>query len=405
MVDTASHTSTRGRVFEILERGRRDEVASRAFDIAIVALILANVAAAVIGTVSWIGAAYGEALRVFDTVCVAVFMAEYAARLWTAPEHPALRHLPPVMARARLAATPLMIVDLVAILPFFIELAAGVDLRVIRLLRIVRFYRLARYVPALATIGRVVAAEWRPLLGSAVLFLGLLLFTAVLMNLAEGDLQPDRLGDVPSAMWWAIVTLSTVGYGDVVPITPFGKIVAGLTMLLGIMFIALPVGIIATGFHAEIHRRDFVVSFAMVARVPLFSRLDAPTIARLVGLLTARKVPAGDVIVSKGEEADGMYFIASGQVEVELPQGSVHLGEGDFFGEIALLSPDARRTATVTAVRASELLQLHRRDFQRLMARHADIAEAIQRVAHQRRGEIEAQQKALTGGGEETDSV
>lgn len=401
MVETESYPSARARTFEILERGRRDEVASRAFDIAIVGLILANVAAAVIGTVSWIDAAYGEGLRIFDRVCVTVFIAEYAARLWTAPEHPALRHLPPVAARLRLAATPLMVVDLVAILPFFVELAAGVDLRVIRLLRIVRFYRLARYVPALATIGRVVAAEWRPLLGSGVLFLGLLLFTAVLMNLAEGGLQPDRLGDVPSAMWWAIVTLSTVGYGDVVPVTPFGKIVAGLTMVLGIMFIALPVGIIATGFQAEIHRRDFVVSFAMVARVPLFSRLDAPTIARLVGLLTARKVPAGDVIVSQGEEADGMYFIASGQVEVELPQGSVHLGEGDFFGEIALLSPDARRTATVTAARASELLQLHRRDFQRLMARHADIAEAIQRVARQRLGETEAQQAALAGGDEE----
>ena len=120
-----------------------------------------------------------------------------------------------------------MVIDLIAIAPLFIELAAGVDLGVIRVLRIVRFHRLGRYVPALATISGVIAAEWRPLLGSFVLFMGLLLISGVLMYIAEGRLQPDKLGDVPSAMWWAVVTLSTVGYGDVVPVTLFGRLIAG----------------------------------------------------------------------------------------------------------------------------------------------------------------------------------
>jgi voltage-gated potassium channel len=277
-----------------------------------------------------------------------------------------------------------MIVDFIAILPSFIELVFGVNLNVLRVLRIARFYRLARFVPALATIGRVMASEWRPLLGTVVLFVGLLLISGTLMYIAEGDVQPERLGDVPSAMWWAVVTLSTVGYGDVTPLTVLGKVIAAVTMVFGIMFFALPVGIIATGFQEEIHRRDFVVSFAMVARVPLFSKLDVATVARLVGILRARKYATGTDIVARGDPNDGMYFIASGEVEVTLSGRRAILKEGDFFGEIALTSPDARRTATVTATRTCEILKLELRDVHALLERHGDIAEALAEVARSR---------------------
>ena len=235
-----------------------------------------------------------------------------------------------------------------------------------------------------ATVGRVLAGNWRALAGSGVLFAGLLILSSVLMYFAEGRAQPEALGDVPKAMWWAVVTLSTVGYGDVLPVTVVGKMIAGLTMVMGIMFFALPVGIIATGFLQEIQRRDFVVSFGMVARVPLFASLDAPMIAQLVGLLNAKRVSAGAIVVRKGDEADGMYFIASGEVEVDVPAGPVRLGEGDFFGEIALIEPGARRTATVTAVRPSELLVLDVEGFHRLMGRNPLLAEAVKDVASQR---------------------
>jgi voltage-gated potassium channel len=165
-------------------------------------------------------------------------------------------------------------------------------------------------------------------------------------------------------------------------------------MLLGIMFLALPVGIIASGFQHEIHRRDFVVSFAMVARVPLFSKLQVPTIARLVGVLRARKAAAGTEIVTKGEEADGMYFIASGEVQIMVPDRDIRLSEGDFFGEIALIQPGARRTATVTAVRSCDLLKLERRDFQSLLERHADLAEALGEVAKRRLAELKRADEA-----------
>ena len=369
----------RRRAFEILERGRGDDIVSRGFDIFIIALILISVFEAVIGTVAWVNARYGTLLSVIDYVCVAIFILEYIGRLWTA-----LRDASPVGARFRLAATPLMIVDFVAILPSFIALVFGVNLNVIRVLRIARFYRLARFVPALATIGRVIASEWRPLLGTVVLFVGLLLISGTLMYIAEGDLQPEKLGDVPSAMWWAVVTLSTVGYGDVTPLTALGKVIAAVTMVFGIMFFALPVGIIATGFQEEIHRRDFVVSFAMVARVPLFAKLDVATIARLVGVLRARKYATGTDIVTRGDLNDGMYFIASGEVEVMLPGRRVTLKEGDFFGEIALISPDARRTATVTATRTCEILKLELRDVHALLERHNDLAQALEEVARSR---------------------
>ncbi|MGI9401295.1 MAG: cyclic nucleotide-gated ion channel [Rhizobiaceae bacterium] len=378
-----SHLTLRERAYDLLERGRRD-ITSQLFDVMIVALILISVTISVLSTVPEWNAEHGDTFRLVDRICVGVFIIEYLARLWVAPEHPLMEGKTPAMARLRTAVTPLMIVDFVAILPFFLELIVGVDLAAIRVLRIVRFYRLARYAPAIVTIGRVLAAEWRSLLGAAVIFAGLLLLASVCMYYAEGRIQPEELGDIPSAMWWAVVTLSTVGYGDVIPLTPMGKFIGGIVMILGLMFTALPVGIIATGFAQEIRRRDFVVSFAMVARVPLFSDLKAPVIASLVGLLSARKFPAGAVIISKGDPADEMYFIATGEVEVELHDETIRLGEGDFFGEIALIKHESKRTANIYAVRQTDLLVLSVLDFRRLIHDYPELKQAINETAEQR---------------------
>lgn len=375
--------SLRQDAFEILERGRRGSI-SRTVDVTIVLLIVVNVFISVIATVQSVEARWGFWLTLVDQICVAVFVLEYLARLWVAPEHPMMAGRTALYARLRTAGMPMMIVDLVSIAPFFIELFVGVNIGAIRVLRFIRFYRLARYAPAIATIGRVLAAEWRSLVGTAVIFFGLLLLSSVAMYFAESHLQPDKLGDVPSAMWWAVVTLSTVGYGDVTPVTALGKVIAGIVMALGITFFALPVGIIANGFQEEIKRRDFVVSFAMVARVPLFTKLEIPVIARLVGLLSARKFSEGALIVAKGDPADAMFFIASGEVEVELPTAPIRLGEGDFFGEIALMQHEARRTANVYALRATDLLVLSSADFRRLTHQSPDLAHAVRETAEQR---------------------
>src|SRR5262249_17791332 len=154
--------------------------------------------------------------------------------------------------------------------------------------RLFRLLMLVRYSPALQTLGRVVADEYRALLGALLVVLILVLFASAGMYLLERDVQPDKFGSIPEATWWALSTLTTVGYGDVVPITPLGKVLGGVVMLLGVGMIALPVAIIATGFNQESSRHQFVVTWGMIARVPLFASMDYSEIAELTKMLYTR---------------------------------------------------------------------------------------------------------------------
>jgi voltage-gated potassium channel len=149
--------------------------------------------------------------------------------------------------------------------------------------------------------------------------------------------------------------------------------------------VALPIGIVATAFADEIHRRDFVVTWGMVARVPLFAELQATDIADIVRLLNAQQVEAGDVIARRGEPAHSMYFIAAGEVEIELKHERVRLGAGHFFGEVAALR-HTRRSATVTAVTRTSLLMLDAHDLHVLMDREHRIGERIREVVRTRLG-------------------
>jgi voltage-gated potassium channel len=228
-------------------------------------------------------------------------------------------------------------------------------------------------------------AERRALLGCLVIFCGATLFAAALMHLAERNVQPEKLGTLPDAIWWAVVTLGTIGYGDVVPVTVLGKMIAAATILTAIVMIALPVGIIATAFAEEIHRRDFVVTWGMVARVPLFAELDASEIAGIARLLRAQTVEADAVIVRRGEPAHSMYFIARGSVDVDLRTRRVTLGVGHFFGEIAVLRR-ARRSATVSANTRVNLLVLDGADLHGLMERNQHLADSIHAVVRERLG-------------------
>lgn len=374
--------TARERAFEILEHGRRRDLASRILDWILVILILANVAGTIAQTDPNIEQSYGEDLQLFDRLCVVVFLIEYLARLWVAPEHPLLQKLGPARARLRFAATPMMVIDALAFVPLLLELLFP-GIAYVRLTRLVRFLKLARYSPALATIGRVLAAERRALLACVIILGGVMMAAAAAMHVVEGALQPDRLGDMSKAMWWSAAMLAKIGGGELTPLTATGRIIAAITVMLGIFCFALPVAIIGRGFYEEIRRRDFVVTFAMVAHVPLFRRLDAAAISDLVSILRARTVPAGTVIIRKGEVGDAMYFIASGTVQVEAPSGTVRLEEGDFFGEMALLTRE-RRTATVTAVKSTDLLVLDCDDFHRLIDHNPEIGAVVRAVAQDR---------------------
>ncbi|HAH11135.1 MAG TPA: cyclic nucleotide-binding protein, partial [Alphaproteobacteria bacterium] len=178
--------------------------------------------------------------------------------------------------------------------------------------------------------------------------------------------QPDKFGTIPDGIWWALATLTTIGYGDVVPVTPLGKVLGGVVMICGLALFSLPIGIIATAFVNEIHRRDFVITWGMVARVPLFAGLDVSGVAEITKILRTRQVEPGDVITQAGALADGLYIIGSGEVRVDLSQQDITLRAGDFFGEIALLKR-VRRHVTTTAVTHCKLMVIETADFAQLM--------------------------------------
>ena len=230
----------------------------------------------------------------------------------------------------------------------------------------------------------MLANEARNLLGVMSIF-GIVLFVAALAAyLIERDAQPRQFGSIPQAMWWAVVTLSTTGYGDAIPQSLAGRILAGVVMTSGIGVFALWAGILATGFAEEVRRQDFVRKWQLVSAVPLFQKLGSPELVGIVRALRPRNLSAGAVICRKGETGDQMFFIVEGHVSVAAAS-PVELGPGTFFGEMALITGEPR-SATVVASSAVSLLSLHSLDFQVLSSRNPEIAEIIRQTALERRG-------------------
>jgi len=375
----------RRRVYLLLEQGALGDGWSRWIDRGLVALILVNLVAVALESVPTLRTPYIALFDAIEIFSLVVFTVEYGLRLWSAVEHGPHRHLNHAHARLKYALSPAGIVDLIAVLPFWFAFVLPDDLRVLLVFRIVRFFKIARYSPAMRSLLDVLYRERRALFGCLIISLGTALVAAALMHLAEGRVQPDKLGTIPDALWWAIVTVGTIGYGDVVPVTVIGKFIATGTIFLGLVLMALPVGIIATAFADQIHRRDFIVTWGMIARVPLFAELDAGEISDIMGLLRAQVAQAGEVIVREGDPAHSMYFIAAGEVEVALKKKRLRLGVGQFFGEVAVLRR-ARRSATATAITRVNLLVLSAQDLHALMSRDPRIAARIKDVVEKRVG-------------------
>ena len=375
--------SLRKRLYEVLEARHSDDLLSVLFDSFIVVLIFANVIAFIAETVDHINARFGAAFELFNVISVIIFTIEYVVRLWVAVEAVPLRHLRPLRARLHFASRPLLVIDLLAVLPFYLSSFFGADLRILRVLRLLRFLKLARYSPALDTLGRVLVAEGRALVGALMVMISLLLFASSVIYFLERDVQPENFGSIPAAAWWEISTLTTVGYGDVVPLTNAGKIFGGVMMIFGLGMFALPIGIIATGFSQEINKREFVVTWSMVASVPIFSDLDAATIAEIMSLLRSQTFAPGTLIMSRGDQAEEMYFIVAGTVEIYVPGGRFELRAGDFFGEMALLE---RRTRNADAIAKTKcnILILEASTFENLMRRNPVLNEKMRQAARAR---------------------
>ncbi len=380
----------RARVFELLVEDDGEE-GSLGYWIRrlLVALILVSVLGTAIESLPGIHPWLRAFLRGFEILAVSVFSIEYAARLWSIVEDRCSRFCHPVWGRLRYAVTPAALIDLIAILPFYLSLLSPGSLVVLRLLRVLRILKLVRYSRTLS-IFEVVLINERHALGLALGVMGvLLLVSASLMHAIEGTVQPEAFGSIPAAMWWSVVTLTTVGYGDVVPATAFGRVVAAFVAMLGIGMFALPTAILGAGLMQELQKRNFAMAAALIARVPIFRHVASHQLAELAGLLKPRDVPAGYTLIRRGERGDAMYFLVEGEVLVRRGRRRRTLRSGAFFGELALLEGRPRQ-ATVVTLTPCRLLELQARDFHRLLAGDPGLRDLILEEARKRSAALEA---------------
>lgn len=249
-------TSLRRRTWRILEPAPPGDRLSYGFDLFIRALIALNILAVILETVPGLREGASVFFSWFEWFSVAVFTAEYLARLWSSAADE--RYRAPLLGRLRFALTPLALIDLLAVLPAYLP-ALGVDLRVLRgarLFRLFRILKIARYSRALRTLGGAFRRKRAELLTTLSAVALVLLIASTVMYYAEHAAQPETFSSIPRAMWWGVVTLSTVGYGDMVPVTVLGRLMSGVFAIAALLLIAVPTAILGAGFLEEFETED-----------------------------------------------------------------------------------------------------------------------------------------------------
>ena len=247
----------RGRIYHFLSSTRSASGINKAFNLFIVMLIMLNIVAMVLESVQKVHDLVPGCFLWFECFSVAVFSVEYVLRIWSCVEEPRYSH--PFLGRLRFALTPLALVDLSAVLPFYLRFIHA-DLRVmrmfrmIRIMRVMRIAKLGRYSESLQMLVRVLRSKGEQLVSAVFILLILLVVAATLMYTAEKEAQPKVFSSIPASMWWAAVTLTTVGYGDAYPVTAMGKILGAITAMLGIGMFALPCAILGAGFVEELEQ-------------------------------------------------------------------------------------------------------------------------------------------------------
>ena len=351
-----------------------------------VALILVGISSVSAGTVASLSPGARAVAATITGIVATLFFLEYLARLWTAPENPHWHHMTEGRARFKWVISAEGIIDLLAVVPAMAMVYGSAQLGAESASMFVLLWvlKLATHAPGVGLIARVFHNERSALGAAAALFVIVLFSAATIAHWLEGERQQEHFGSIPAALWWAMVTLTTTGYGDAVPLTPAGRMLGGLVMLCGISVLALLAGILATGFAAEVRRREFVRIWDLVAKVPFFSEVGAIAITDIVERLRSRSFPEGATVIRKGAAGDSMYFIVSGAVEVKLPSGTKTLADGDFFGEMALLDRKPRSADVVTASPCTVLV-LNVVDFYQLAGQQPALIAAIEAEAKRRR--------------------
>ncbi len=247
---------TRRRLYELLEKGDDSDVYSLWIDRFFTLLVLFNIAAVIAESVPTLYQHYGSWFHQFEVFSVVVFTAEYALRLWTVPER---AELSPMAERKRYALSFHGLVDFLAILPFYLQLLfPGADLRVLRVLRLIRVLKLSHYSSAIEDLFEAIRAEKRSFIATLYILLIVILLSSSLMFFAEHDAQPEKFATIPHSIYWAVITLTTVGYGDVSPVTPIGQVLSLFTAFMGVCTVAMLTGIVASSFANQMARRRVI---------------------------------------------------------------------------------------------------------------------------------------------------
>ncbi len=364
-----------------------------------IALILANVAVVALETVPSLWGRYQTAFYVFDAVSVIIFTVEYLLRVWSSAEHVGAKGHNNFEKRLRYVVSPLAVVDLLAILPFYLGAFINLDLRALRIFRLLRLFKLVRYSPAITSLSRVFARERHALFAAFLIMVGILFVSSTLAHLVEGEAQPAAFGTIPDALWWSLTTLTTVGYGDVVPITDMGRMLGAFVMLIGFAFYAVPIGIIASGFADEVHQRAFVVPVRLIDNIPIFQGLDSEVAKELATHLRTLNVPPGTVVTHKMDSNNGLYCIISGDVVAFHHHRPIELAGGDFFGELGIVSEDGDQPSTITRSWV-RLMKLESVDLHTLLSVFPEISSSVVEQANQRladfveEGSLQPEEKA-----------
>lgn len=377
-------TEIKRAVHETLELVPGEGIARRCGQAFIVLVILFIVVVVIAGSCGILDIATRRWLDLLVKAIMVIFTAELVIRVWlfdaSGGRQRANKH--PVLGRLRYLLSPGNLLDFIAILPLLLGIEP--ELVILRAFRLMRVLRFTPYGAAVESLEAVLYTERRALIGVFIMLILMLVVASTLVFVAERDAQPEAFASVPHAMWWGLATLTTVGYGDVTPVTAVGRVLGGFVTIIGVGMFALPAAILASGYTREFRRRGFVETWDLVAEVPLFAELSAARIADLAAMLKPRIARAGQIVVRQGEHADSMYFVVSGALEVELDPEPVILHAGDFFGEIALIE-HGDRVATIVAMEESRLLLLDAQDLGRFLDRNPELREIVIRVSAERK--------------------
>ena len=335
-------------------------------------LVIVGVGAVLVGTLPGLTAFNGRLLTIVCVVVALAFMGLYVLRLLSAED------------RRRYAASLTGVTDLLAGAAIPLALVAGMSAEDARLFGVLWALKLIHINPAFAMLWRVLRNERQPLFSVTTAFIVVTLFASTIAFVVERKAQPDAFGSVPAALWWAVTTITTTGYGDKIPVSFVGRVLGGGVMVAGIGLFALWAGILASGFAAELRRREFLESWDLVVRLPLFRNLGAGALAEIARLLKVQTHGANSVVVRTGQPGDSMYFIAEGEVEVQAGAARIRLKPGQFFGEAALITGEPRNATVVTAGPA-RLLKLDVIEFRELASHQPDLLGIIQTEAARRR--------------------